>query len=428
VSISVSVTGSSGAVFAEVTPGAVASYADAPSDGGTYARKDGDWTEVSRPTALRAQLQSCDSTDPYLHDVWKEDDGITVVTDEANDASLSKTYEIDVAETHFLPLTGPIKLFGGSADKPYVGGFKAPQSNVWLSAGHSMEFWTDAEKIQFRYPTGVAPVYSGAKARQARIIVNDRFVTSVPAPEDEDELTVTINLPSAGVARRIRIDAAHADSVGRYAYVGASDTLWKPQQRLSFGIIGDSVACGFDATQNSDGYANALTKMLGMRGYICAAPGTGYAAKAADNAHNTYRERLAVDFTGLPLSFIVVQGSTNDLASLGASFNDPATLAAECAVFFPALRTLYPSVPILVTSTPGSIQNVSAPPTAAYTLINSTIKAAFDAWGDSNSRWLSFVDIIGTAGRYKTGAIHPDTDGHIYMATILKNAIREWLG
>lgn len=353
---------------------------------------------------LKAQLRACDAADPYLNQNWPE--AVTVTNSEANDAALSKTYVIDTAETHFLPLTGPIKLYNNNAAIPYVGGFREPGTTpLWASAGHSIEFWTDARKVQFRYP--------GGSRHQARVSVNNRFVADAPTSTSGSP-TITITFPSSGVARLVRIDAGINASVGQYAYVAASDTLWKPGKRLCFGLLGDSVAQCADATLDSDGYANALTKMLGMRGYISAKSGTGYINKNGGSWAN-YIERLPADFTGLPLSFIVVQGSTNDSAYTSLQIQTAAlALWAE-------LRRLYPSTPILVTSTPGSFQS------ADITKINTALKTAFDSWADSKSRWFSYLDIIGTAGRYNAGVTHPTTAGHLYMASVLKNAVREWL-
>jgi len=360
---------------------------------------------MAASSALRAQLQACDATDPYLHANWRE--VVSVTNNEANDATLTKTYEIDVAETTFLPLTGPIRLYANNPAIPYVGGYTEPGSTpLWASAGHSVEFWTDAAKIQFRYPAG--------SRHQARVCVNDRFVADAPTSTSGSP-TITITFPSVGVARKVRVDAGVNASMGRYAYVAANDTIWKPSKKLCFGLLGDSVSQCADATLDSDGYANALTKMLCMRGYIAGKTGTGYLGKNG-GAWANYRERLAADFTGLPLSLIVVQGSTNDSSYLEGA------ITGEALLLYSRLRALYPVTPILVTSTPGSFQDSN------ITKVNASLKAAFDAWGDANSRWFSYLDTITAAARYNAGTTHPTTAGHIYMAALLKNAIREWLG
>jgi hypothetical protein len=361
--------------------------------------------DVATSSALRSQLQACDATDPYIHANWRET--VTVTNSEANDATLTKTYEVDVAETTFLPLTGPIRLYANNPAIPYVGGYTEPGSTpLWASVGHSMEFWTDATKIQFRYPAG--------NRHQARVCVNDRFVADAPSSTSGNP-TITITFPSAGVARKVRVDAGVGASVGRYAYVAANDTIWKPSKKLCFGLLGDSVSQGAEATLDSDGYTNALTKMLGMRGYIAGKSGTGYLGKNG-GAWANYRERLDADFTGLPLSLIVVQGSTNDSSYAAAD------ITAEALLLYARLRVLYPVTPILVTSTPGSFQD------ANITKVNTSLKTAFDAWGDANSRWFSYLAIITSAARYNAGTTHPTTAGHIYMAALLKNEIREWLG
>lgn len=347
-----------------------------------------------------AFLRSCDAADPFL--LTDATEGAISFTSIA-DATLTKRYPIDTAETYVQPLTGNITLEGGNpivSQYTVVGGAREGVCG-------SFEFFTDALKIQVQVVDSI-----GAKSR---VLVDGRYITGEATSTDYVQyLTIVFG---SSTTRRITIQGGRKPTFEAGANgirVAAADTVWKTPRRPEFILLGDSVSQGFSVvTSNGNGYVAALAQMLGMRfrgsGYI----GTGYLQKPSGN--NTYRERIPVDLVGLNPEFIIVQGSTNDTVSTVAD------VRTEARLCWAALRSAYPYTPIMVTSTPGSIRSTP------LNDMNAGLLAEFNAWGDTNSKWFSWYDIIGTAGRWNVSNVHPADAGHLYMARTLKAAIRDWL-
>lgn len=216
---------------------------------------------------------------------------------------------------------------------------------------------------------------------------------------------------SKAATRRFRVEGDQASGM-RGVHVPPSYTVWQPAEpdAIVAAVVGDSNVAQTGVTKPNGGFAINLGKLLGWSDVReIGLGGTGWINPGAFGSTFGDATRVA-DAVAVNPSVLVVTGSTNDNASTASA------ITAAVLAGLQAYRAALPKVPIIV----GGVQPGASGPSAQVLANEAAVKAAFTAWGDSNS-W--FVDIANDpqgawiSGTGHQGATSGTGNANVYIGT-----------
>lgn len=268
-------------------------------------------------------------------------------------------------------------------------GSTQPANGAW-------EFMTDAPKVAFKtsdYISSLRILVSTQGGPDVSVTVGDY---PLGAPSTNADYWTIIDFASVRRARKITVVGAGAM---RGVSVDPASTVWAaPAQLVRMLWIGDSYGAGSAGgpARISDHWPHMVAKYLGIgQGLIdFSAGGTGWLNPSG--ATYNYLDRInaaATQIAAANLDIVVLQGTNND-----SSFTD-AQVSAQYLAVLQRMRVLQPKALIVMTGPwTGTVPAVA-------TRMNGLLKAAFAAWGDSNSLFVPTQsdDPEGVAWSYGTG-------------------------
>jgi hypothetical protein len=238
---------------------------------------------------------------------------------------------------------------------------------------------------------------TGSGGHLYTVMVNGKYVTGTPVRTNNSNSQVIVydfkgKLTKAVVRLRpcivaeSRIVALHITAIGKLENgVKSQDTLL---------CLGDSMWDTISPVANGQGAYNSLgvniKNNLGFDGVVVAnGGGTGYIATAG----NFTLPQMVADATNQALfksyniSHVIIGASLNDNAQT------PSAVAAAALTTWQTLRSTLPLAKITVCDAWYHEQDASLANRIAIAL---ALKAQFDAWGDPNSRFITFHGTNGT--------------------------------
>jgi lysophospholipase L1-like esterase len=189
--------------------------------------------------------------------------------------------------------------------------------------------------------------------------------------------------------------------------------LTLPGPGASVLFFGDSYTQGYGAEPEENGYAYLVAADFGWVPTIDAVSGTGY-LDPGPNGEGTYLERMA-QLPDVAPELVILQGGLNDqdMTPTGPAVDDAAGQVVA------AVRARYPGAQIVLF---GPVAPTGTPSRELVT-VNSALHRVAD---DEGLPWISPItrrwDL---AGRLIADQIHPDTEGHRYLADQLSQSLRD---
>lgn len=354
------------------------------------------------------------------------------------DATLTKFYSPSAGQLSSFRFSGCVPTVGvgpyssfylaPTITQPSGSGGNTPNLATKNTLTWAFEFMTDAPKMNIRVLT----------TPTAQIEVDDQPIATnaVTVGGGGGDVYVNLDFTNAGGSktRKIRVEQMLASGI-MGVQVGPTYSVWAPNSETNIRVvsIGDSIAggTGLDSTAPGGSWEKVAAKLLGwVEARQIAIGGTGFTN--AGSGGNTFGAALRIaDAVSANPDLVIISASQNDDAASAAAI----TAAALAA--FQAYRTALPSAPIVVQGVDAS----SSGPSAARLANDTAVKAAFDAWADSNSFWLpnasdpsgswqtgtgltSATTGTGNRDRFGADAAHPNVLGHRYLGQRFANAFR----
>lgn len=180
-------------------------------------------------------------------------------------------------------------------------------------------------------------------------------------------------------------------------------------------VFGDSWALGYSAKPDTRGFAYLTAEALGYTPNVLGASGTGYINDGPSGVGN-YLHRMETLPADLDTQLLVLQGSLNDVTGRRQAYQN-AKSTIELA------HTKFPSATIIVV---GPATDVLPVPPETERLARNLRQAASesDAYFISpvTRAWLNDENF---AQYMDPETMHPNTEGHAYLAQQLADAIRQ---
>ena len=340
------------------------------------------------------------------------------------DASLTKVYTITANPTVFATSGGEREIYSTNfwifpaVTLPNGTGGNIGNGDFNVN-GWAVEFMADATKLEIR-------CLKGTSLRGLMIEVDGQRVqdTSIAWVSSTSTMYTLLTFGSRAI-RHIRVEASEFSGFRSIA-VGPTDAIWNPGgDSLTMAVVGDSITAMTGASRPNGGFAKSLGKLLGIADVReVGIGGTGMINPGTWSSTFGDTHRVA-DVVACSPDIIVIPASPNDTAYTAAQ------ITAAALATYQAYRAANPDTPIVA----GGLFPGSAAASAGTIKIESAAKAAFDAWADPSSFWVSIVNdpdgpwVYGTgrvgattgngnADFYVSSAdtVHPSQAGHDYYA------------
>ena len=180
-------------------------------------------------------------------------------------------------------------------------------------------------------------------------------------------------------------------------------------------IFGDSWVYGSAATVPTLGFAYLIGENRGWDTVVDGVRGSGYLKPGIDGG--SYAERIAALKPDLDPDLVIVEGSINDRRLPAAGYRDAVTAA------WAQLEGLYPEAQIVILGPSPQVLPIEKR-TARIDADLSELAAQRGWWYISPiaDEWITpdnYLAVIDTG----IGKDHPSTDGHVYLADRLDNAL-----
>lgn len=322
---------------------------------------------------------------------------------------------------------GVFNYYGGTPTTDGVGGVKFPSTTV--SGVYSQYLWrletvVDAIKVQFR-------VIDISGAGVVNFIVDGQYLTlSPPTPGISGTMYVVLDFTRAGgrKPRNIILEAQNTDFVS--AQVLPTEGFYKPGGDVSrVAIVGDSFTAAGGMIPRSNGYAQILADLLGIRDIWNLGVGsTGYLADSS-GTQLTFRGRIS-DLVAAAPDLIILAGGRND------SVYTSDELTTECLLYFAEIRaqSALKHVPIIVLgSFTSGVTDFAATETAifaAVTTFNDALMYVIPDATNVNGAWItgsgntSATTGVGNADVYiGPDGVHPNNLGHFFLGSRIADDI-----
>lgn len=366
--------------------------------------------------------------DPILADTVSSDAPTVTVTQQS-------TSTIASAQALLPPDTGPFLYLGAGS---FQFGAVFPDTTMYLptsrypntySSGQtnwSVEFGTDASvfEVLFKYISS---------ATRYRLTVDGRKVTDLAqttAASSAGSRHVLKFTFSSAKPRLIRLDLTTFPFGG--IFLGPGATAWKPTSRGGrLGVFGDSISDG--SSENTGAGIGTWTyragRLLGCTDvWDQCRGGTGYITAGS---YATLADRVAGDITPYDFERLIVWAGYNDNGGNQASIQAAAeslyaTLKAECAqnadIYVIGCYSPSGSPAASITNTDNSLK--AAALTAGLPFVSPITGSVYDSDGNLVVTQGAWITTANTAGYVGVDGVHPNDNGHIYLARRVTEALK----
>lgn len=335
--------------------------------------------------------------------------------------------------TQWQYAAGKVTVFGGTPRFASPGYYF---DSRWVTAAGGAtkgpDYWTMEAMTE---DTAIGVFVSGAVTNGIRIQVDGQLVSATPTTTGTSSYNV-LKIDFAGVRalRRITLEAWG----GGWQFIGFLTTptgVVYPTNPDPFKlmVLGDSVVDGTGCTWNGDGFPRHVANQLGVSNLVVSGDGgTGFVSVTGTGKQN-FQTRTADVIAQTP-DLLITAMSSNDYSQT------PAATAAGVAAYLDTIRAALPTLPIILFGTmwhDASLTTAQANETAVQAMVNArtdpflkfvntkVVSAGNTApiWGLGNTT--SPTGSGSADWAFDGTAIHPNTEGSLFIGRFIAEAVRQ---